>query len=76
MQNMFSSMEMCLEYGGVGCVCVLRECVCHHYYNWNLLYIHKLLHFANHFVPHLFLFLVITLLLNVNIKNSGNYILF
>lgn len=36
--------------------------------------IHKLLGFANHFMSHLFS--VISLLLNANIKNDGNYIIF
>lgn len=40
------------------------------------IYIHKLLHFANHFMSHLFFFSVISLLLNASIKNDGNYFIF
>lgn len=43
MQNTyFQIMEIYLW--NIGYVCVMR--VCNYYCNWNLLYIHKLLHFA------------------------------
>lgn len=67
MQTMSSSMEMCLWNIGVWGMFVGCKSVCVTIITTGN-YIHKLLHFANNFVPHLFLFLVISLLLNVNVK--------
>lgn len=56
----FQVMEMCLwNNGGVGRVCVLRESMCVTIITTGI-HIHKLLHFANRFMSHLFFFLVIS----------------
>lgn len=50
----FQVMQMCLW--NIGVVSVACESVSMYCYCWNLFYIHKLLHFANHFMSHLFSF--------------------
>lgn len=55
------------------CMCVAGVCVYVAIIVTGI-YIHKLLHFTNHSMSHLFS--VIFLLLNTNIKNDGNYVIF
>lgn len=71
---MFSSYGNVCGVWGLGCVCVLRECVCRRYYNWNL---HT---FISYYILQIILCLVyfsfplMSLLLSANIKNDQNYL--